>query len=91
MSNGGWDTDVRPNAGEEPMTIDEAVAILNRENHRHYTAWELDRYPDCGVVAGSDPHTEWLTEFEAVAIAEKYLRGRTLVKPAAPDDTGGDA
>ena len=61
------------------MTLDEAVAILNREKHRDADDWKActhqpsgERYTYGVPVHSSKPLD--LTEFEAIAIAEKYLR-----------------
>ena len=50
------------------MTAD-AIAVLNRRQHGGHSRW----YWDGAFVRGADQY-EALTEFEAQAIAEKYVR-----------------
>jgi hypothetical protein len=50
------------------VSLADAIKILNRFRHRATYEWHIDRrMASCGD--GND-----LLEFEAVAIAEKYLR-----------------
>ena len=56
------------------MTLEEAVQILNDCRHRDCSEWHIspgDR--DDGLVFGKDQY-DWLSPFEAIAIAEKYVR-----------------
>lgn len=57
------------------MTLEEAIVVLNRERHRG------DRWYERGEALG-ECSENWLTEFEAIAIAEKYealANGRVVV------------
>lgn len=59
------------------MTLDRAIEILNERKHRGHSEWERDQItgdPESLCVTGPDPHSDLLTPFEAVAIAEKYER-----------------
>lgn len=59
------------------MTLDEAVAILNRERHRgaghSRRPWYVSGEGPDALVLGAD-HYDSLEPFEAVAIAEAYLK-----------------
>ena len=48
----------------------EAVAVLN---HRHHRGWDDWRVWDGGAIPGHGETFDFLSEFEAIAIAEKYL------------------
>lgn len=52
------------------MTLEEAVAVLNRERHNGSGDWREDAFHATSGVGCL------LTEFEAIAIAEKYERER---------------
>ena len=55
------------------MTIEKAIEILNANQHNSYTDWEHDEDNVCIRSAERGP-LSFLTEWEAVAIAEKYER-----------------
>jgi hypothetical protein len=56
------------------MTFEEAVFILNEFKHREMESWHIDRdYPDYCFADEGDGLCS-LTEFEAIAVVEKYLR-----------------
>lgn len=63
------------------MTLKQAIEILNREKHREWDGWDLNGDPSIPAtfVRGGDRY-DWLEQFEAIAIAEKYERE----KPAEP-------
>ena len=77
----------RPRPPEE-MTVAEACEVLSRERHR-MVRWKPKvshgLFPGVFVEAiGYDRRfccVPWMTEFEAIAIAEKYLRD----KPTTPE------
>lgn len=57
------------------MTIDEAVKVLNEHRHRGCAKWDIDD----GFVAvmhgeGNPDFTTRLTEYEAVAVAMRYVQ-----------------
>lgn len=52
------------------MTLDEAITILSKNKHNGASVWYL--YND--MVENDTNYDEELTQFEAIAIAEKYLR-----------------
>lgn len=54
------------------MTLEQAIAILNASKHRLCSRWQSDD-GNPPFVVGIDRY-DWLEPFEAVAIAEKYLR-----------------
>ena len=71
------------------MTLPEAIRILNRERHRDITNWDDDgayvfdgRFPENG---------DWLTPFEAIAIAQAYERRDLNKSPYAKLIDGIDA
>ena len=63
------------------MTLEEAVEILNWHQHRGHSRWSLwtpGRRLDQTLVVGPDRHEDALDPFEALAIAERYQRGKTV-------------
>ncbi len=52
------------------MTTEQAIEILNRYKHRDCQKWHLE---GSLILEGAYP-TVLFTAFEAVAVAEKYLR-----------------
>lgn len=59
------------------MTLAEAVAVLSRFRHRGWGDWfaYVEEPPGPAVLAAFTVRDgDSLTEFEAVAVAEKYLR-----------------
>lgn len=58
------------------LTLARALEVLNRRRHRDSDAWVVVPHLRMTRVApGQDAISfSWLTEFEAVAIAERYLR-----------------
>jgi hypothetical protein len=56
------------------MSLDEAVAILNREKHRAFDDWLVGERAkgELCIWGYEDCCTFWLTEFEAIAIARQY-------------------
>lgn len=63
------------------MTLEEVVVVLNAEQHNGHTDW---REQDCHVTNGAD---DLFTAFEAVAVAEKYLRELPDDDPAETPET----
>lgn len=66
----------------ETMTLTEAVAVLNEHKHRGRCVWCV--VPHAAVATtenGNYLEPLVLTEFEAIAVAEKYLR-EGAVKPS---------
>lgn len=57
------------------ITLGAAVDELNRRRHRGHADWYVwyEDDPDGPLVLGRDP-AEYLTAFEAVAVAERYGR-----------------
>jgi len=57
------------------VTVDEAVKVLNNHKHDDNSKWYLDGKPGAPVhyVRGEGQY-EAFSEFEAIAIAEKYQR-----------------
>lgn len=61
------------------MTLEEAITILNELGHRGLPYWEISQStgrPQDICVTGPDPHSDFLTPMEAIAIAEAYARKR---------------
>lgn len=65
------------------MTLEEAVAVLNRERHREYGGWKvapLNAYCSHPLMVAIGPDERmseiYLLKFEAIAIAETYERER---------------
>lgn len=62
------------------MTLKEAVKILNTHEHRGGTEWAVFGAqvtgPKAARVVGNQMEDNF-TPFEAIAIAEKYMRGHT--------------
>lgn len=58
------------------MLLDEALIVLNKNRHRGSDRWHVVRGLRHVQVASHDdtPSPAWLSEFEAIAIAEKYTR-----------------
>jgi len=58
------------------MNLEEALEVLSRHRHRGSDRWQVVRGLRTVNVAPSHdtPSPAWLSEFEAVAIAEKYER-----------------
>lgn len=54
----------------EPLTLEQAVAVLNERKHNGMANWERGRVFTDTVEGGDDI----LTDFEAIACAEKYER-----------------
>jgi hypothetical protein len=61
-------------AGAYPMTLEEAVEILNDRRHHGHSGWYIcpGAREDHSLVLGKDQY-EGFNPFEAVAIAEKYI------------------
>ncbi len=62
------------------MTIEQAVAVLNANNHRRSSnpdAWYVVYNAEGRATARKDYWGASLEEFEAIAIAEKYQREAT--------------
>lgn len=57
-------------AARKDMSIEEAVAVLNERRHNGFAKW-LHVADD--VVRGEGQY-EYLSQFEAIAVAEKYQR-----------------
>lgn len=64
------------------MTLDEALAVMNRRKHAGGSEWRRAIWrskvsDDCQMVSDSpnDPFRPYYTAWDCVAIAEKYLRG----------------
>lgn len=55
------------------MKLTEAIETLNAHRHRGRSGWHAWEDGPAGVAAvlGDDPY-EYLTEFEAIAIADRY-------------------
>lgn len=65
------------------MTLETAIAVLNREKHNDFADWQKNPQPQryYGDVQGDgDPFECGLTAFEAIAIAEKYEREQKASK-----------
>jgi len=59
---------------QEP-TLPEALAVLNERKHRGISTWGIrSARGKCVVVGDTNGFGIGLTEFEAIAVAEKYLR-----------------
>lgn len=62
---------------EAELTLEGAVEVLNQKEHRSYNTWRVTE-DAIGPFVAECPATEWpdhgYNEFEAIAIAEKYLR-----------------
>ncbi len=58
------------------MTVDGAVKVLNEHKHNNHSKWYVWGEPE--RFARGIHQREILTRFEAVAIAEKYLRDDEL-------------
>jgi hypothetical protein len=54
------------------MTLNEAVSILNEHRHRGHANWYVAHSSEDIAVRGEDQY-EVFSEFEAIAIAEKYV------------------
>lgn len=67
------------------MTLNDAVAVLNDRRHRDHSAWAAEDLGGEPIVCGDD-RDEWLTAFEAVAVAEAYL---ATTPPVSPFRYGG--
>lgn len=67
------------------MTLDEAVDILNDREHRKCAWWNSYKERQTGEwFVKDDPRKyadTYYTEFDAIAIAEKYLRESEQMKP----------
>jgi hypothetical protein len=65
------------------MTLEQAVKVLNRENHQEYRRWAA-----CGNELTSTPGHEdglpTLSEFEVIAIAREYQRVKSIPKRPCP-------
>ncbi len=57
------------------MNLDDAIKILNANRHRDWPEW----YTLDGVWVMSDGYYDTLQAFEAIAIAEKYVRMASTV------------
>lgn len=60
------------------MTIEAAVKILNEHRHRNCETWQIDVDSDAVDDLRLDAQCNGLREFEAIAVAEKYLKDATL-------------
>jgi hypothetical protein len=60
------------------MTLERAVEILNEREHNGCAEWWLDRIGGRGLAVGGHHDAEVFSEFEAIAIAEKYAREAKL-------------
>lgn len=58
------------------MKLEEALEVLNRHRHRDSDRWHVVRgLRTTNVARARDtPSPAWLSEFEAIAIAERYAR-----------------
>lgn len=57
------------------MSLEEAIDVLNARHHAGVWSWQV---ADIGGVRGAtDGESCVLTEFEAVAVAQRYLREST--------------
>lgn len=54
-------------------SVDRAVEILNGYSHRDYGQW----FRLNGIIS-CNSDDEYLTEFEALAVAEQYMRGKPM-------------
>jgi hypothetical protein len=62
------------------LTLEQALKILNRNRHRDSGGWHVVpglRKPQVRRDASASS-ASWLTEFEAVALAEQYLRAEQI-------------
>ncbi len=56
------------------MTIEEAVKVLNERRHNGDAKWSEAPQKGDPIVQSGDMPELFFTEFEAIAIAEKYER-----------------
>jgi hypothetical protein len=63
------------------MNLEEAVKTLNRLHHRGWGDWTVDRGGDWPIVCVFGFVTHKLTEFEAIAIAEKLVEKEKAENP----------
>ena len=61
----------------QQISIDEAIRVLNFVRHSDYDGWKA-RGDVIEAGWGSDPSLRF-TKFEAIAIAEKYLRCQLMI------------
>ncbi len=68
-----------------PLTLEQAVAVLNERRHKAFSEWKAHREPLwVGVVGTGDAFFVSLSEFEAIAVAEKYLRDAAPIAEPQP-------
>lgn len=68
----GLETELRVLKQQEPMTVERAVEILNQRKHLGSADWKISEYEN-GCYTDKDLIAAF-TAFEAIAVAEKYLR-----------------
>lgn len=66
-----------PDCADKPLSLETAVAVLNRYRHDGTDRWYI-RDPELGWVEKETDMYSTRSAFEAVAIAEKYLRDRCV-------------
>jgi hypothetical protein len=77
-----------PPAPPAPLTLDGAVAVLNRERHRGRDDWTADPAVDLAWAGHLYDTTQRLLIIEAMAMASDYER--SLARPAASPPVGVD-
>lgn len=68
------------------MSLEEAIQVLSEQRHRGSDRWEVVeglRYGAKVRPTYDAPSPTWLTDFEAIAIAEKYARHNNLLTDIA--------
>jgi hypothetical protein len=74
-----------------PLDLDGAVAVLNAVKHDYCVTW--GKWNGKAVQNGGDPYAV-LSEFEAVAVAERYLRDQivsSLISSSERTRSGSEA
>jgi hypothetical protein len=65
------------------LTLEEAVDVLNRHEHNGTSHWHIRRFHSGPLVCGEIHLDNEFSEFEAIAIAQAYLRTPAAMSPPA--------
>lgn len=67
-----------------PLTLEQAVGVLNERRHQGFAAWQVMTNGDVGIGEPDEYLDYEFDPFEAIAVAEKYLRDAATVAEPQP-------
>ena len=70
-----------PGVKGESVTLAEAATVLNEHKHRGHSRWHVYGNTPRGTYLVGEDRFDCLEPFEALAIAEKYLRESNAGSP----------